>query len=81
MDAKDWAEEFMRIWGERRNEIDEGLMLAWFANSIMAGFDESSRRQQKHIDKLKSLVLLTDPAVSHVEMNKLSATQFDAYER
>ena len=85
MDAKVWAEAFMQTWGGhvigKSDTVDEGLMLAWFANSIMAGFDEASRRQQKHIDKLKALMLLTDQAVSHVEMNKLSATQFDAYER
>lgn len=43
--------------------------------------ETAHNRQQKHIDKLKALLLLTDPAVSNVEMNKLSAAQFDAYER
>lgn len=81
MDAKVWAEEFMRIFGQKLSEIDEGLMIGWFANAIMCGSDITHNRQQKHIDKLKAILLLTDPAVSHVEMNKLSAAQFDAYER
>lgn len=85
MDAKVWAEEFMTLWKGHRvgpgEAVDEGLMLAWFANSIMCGFDTANRRQQKHIDKLKSLLLLTDPAVSDQEMNALSVKQFDAYER
>lgn len=44
MDAKLWAQEFMRLFGERRQEIDEGLMLAWFANAIMRGYDEVATR-------------------------------------
>lgn len=85
MDAQAWAKEFMRIWsghviGEG-DTVDEGLMIGWFANAIMCGYDASSRNNNKHIDKLKGLILLTDPAVSDIEMNKLSLTQFDAYER
>ena len=54
MDAKVWAREFMRVY--RHNEknkpqnvelIDEGFMLGWFANAIMAGFDEANRRKEK----------------------------------
>ena len=37
MDAKVWADEFMRLFGDKRHEIDEGLMIAWFANAIMRG--------------------------------------------
>ena len=43
-DAAVWAREFMRIFGgERRGEIDEGLMVGWFANSIMVGYDWGRR--------------------------------------
>lgn len=38
-DAQIWAKTFMEIWGSRLNEIDEGLMLGWFANAIEAGRD------------------------------------------
>lgn len=39
-DAQDWARAFMGLFGHRKDEIDEGLMLAWFANALMRGFDE-----------------------------------------
>ena len=34
IDARDWAREFVRI-----NGGDEQLMIGWFANAIMAGYD------------------------------------------
>ena len=42
-DAAVWASEFMRLFGQRLNEIDEGLMIGWFANAIMAGYDHAAR--------------------------------------
>jgi hypothetical protein len=36
-DARKWAQEFMREFGDRKAEIDEGLMIAWFANAIETG--------------------------------------------
>jgi len=36
-DAQEWAQEFMRLFGDRRDEIDEGLMISWFANAIETG--------------------------------------------
>jgi len=51
MDAKDWAKEFMRIYKYNQVKnvefIDEDFMLGWFANAIMAGFDEADRRKPK----------------------------------
>lgn len=35
-DARDWAEAFCK----HHPEIDEGLMIAWFANALMRGYDE-----------------------------------------
>jgi hypothetical protein len=40
LDAAKWAAEFVRLFGG-----DEGLMLGWFANAIMTGYDEAMRRQ------------------------------------
>ena len=39
-DAKVWAEEFVKL-AKKKPEIatDEGTMLGWFANAIMAGVD------------------------------------------
>lgn len=34
IDARDWAKEFVRIHGG-----NEELMLGWFANAIMVGYD------------------------------------------
>lgn len=54
MDGKVWADEFMatkaRI-GEK--EFDHAMMLAWFANAIMAGFDEANRRSQQTVERLE----------------------------
>jgi hypothetical protein len=47
MDAVVWAKEFMRIYWENNPQlyyITEDLMLTWFANAIMAGYDEAHRR-------------------------------------
>jgi hypothetical protein len=39
-DGRAWAREFMRVIGELPDgpdDIDEGLMIGWFANAIEAG--------------------------------------------
>lgn len=35
LDASVWADEFCKLFPE----MDRGLMLGWFANAIMAGYD------------------------------------------
>jgi hypothetical protein len=40
-DAQEWASEFMRIFGDRKQDIDEGLMITWFANAIEVAKDKS----------------------------------------
>lgn len=47
IDGQKWAQEFMRIWSGRWSEVDEGLMIGWFANAIMRGFDEGQSRLRK----------------------------------
>lgn len=42
MDGQLWAQEFLKMWGDKFEEVDEGLMIAWFANSIMSGWDNKS---------------------------------------
>ena len=45
IDAREWVKEFNRI--EVKNGIcpsDPEKMLGWFANAIMAGYDEARRR-------------------------------------
>src|SRR5688572_2805807 len=46
-DAADWAAEFMRLFGDKRDKIDEGLMIGWFANALMRGYDEHAWRVDK----------------------------------
>jgi hypothetical protein len=43
MDAKVWADEFCRL----NNAADNGMMLAWFANAIMVGYDFAKREVAK----------------------------------
>jgi hypothetical protein len=41
-DALVWAEEFVKIVKENPAiATDEGAMLGWFANAIMAGYDDA----------------------------------------
>lgn len=51
MDAKVWTDEFMAAKARLGNkEFDHAMMLSWFANAIMAGFDEANRRAQRALD-------------------------------
>lgn len=36
-DPRVWAEEFMKEFGNRKKDIDEGLMIGWFANAMEVG--------------------------------------------
>lgn len=45
IDARDWAEEFVAmIRHDPDIATDKETMTTWFANSIMAGYDEAARR-------------------------------------
>jgi len=41
-----WAQEFMKMFGDRKEEIDEDLMLCWFSNAIMCARDELLRNEK-----------------------------------
>lgn len=45
-DALYWAEKFMQTVREHNLEITEEVMLGWFANAIMAGYDEARRKYE-----------------------------------
>lgn len=53
LDAKVRADEFMCLFGDRRNEIDHELMQALFANAIMAGYDLAEKRQRDKVSRVK----------------------------
>jgi len=57
MDAQIWAKEFMHTFGaDRRNEIDEGLMIGWFANAIMTGYDHAHWEQSRRKGSFKRFI-------------------------
>ena len=39
IDGSRWAAEFCKIARDKGHDLDEGWMLGWFANAIMAGYD------------------------------------------
>lgn len=46
-DARDWAEAFCAIARAHGHDLDEGWMTTWFANALMRGFDEATRRMEE----------------------------------
>ncbi len=55
MDAGKWAKAWMEhIAKNRQIPYDEGTMISWFANAIMAGFDEAGRRNDDHWTDLEN---------------------------
>jgi hypothetical protein len=54
MNAQRWAKEFVELYGG-----DEDLMLSWFANAIMCGWDnyhwstDEYKKSRKHIEELQ----------------------------
>jgi hypothetical protein len=40
----EWAKEFTQIAEDMGITIDEDWMVTWFANAIMAGYDEGRRQ-------------------------------------
>ncbi len=43
IDARVWAVEFMERFRGNLEAIDEQLMISWFANAIMAGYDKARK--------------------------------------
>jgi len=44
VDARIWAKEWMKMQNKQDIASDEGAMIGWFANAIMAGYDTASYR-------------------------------------
>jgi hypothetical protein len=57
LDAVVWAREFMRITG---GTADEETMIAWFANSIMSGWDNHYWRSDEY-KQMVARVLQPEP--------------------
>lgn len=44
-------------------------------------WEDAQKQLREENEKLKSLILLTDPSVSHIEMNTTSASQWMEFKR
>lgn len=53
MDARAWAKDFVNS-AKRNTSIpfDEATMATWFANSLMAGYDEGQRRAMREVSRI-----------------------------
>lgn len=72
-DAKVWAEEFVKLCNKKPEiATDEGTMIGWFANAIMAGWDRGRDNfidKQKVMDSIK-LVYDSKPFKNATEFKK-----------
>lgn len=53
-DARDWAKSWCEIAEKQGFKTDEDWMIGWFANALMRGYDEHTKRSSKEILTLKS---------------------------
>ena len=76
-DAQVWAREFVKIVRENPSiPTDEGTMISWFANAIMAGHDGAVRDDRTFIvEKLEHVGLDED---QWVDVGKIKATDAGA---
>ena len=62
--ASEWAEEFFRLWGDRLDQVDESLMLSWFASAIMCGSDHTFWRYEKELQAARRVCELVQRKVN-----------------
>lgn len=58
-DAQVWAKEFVELVSDHPLiPTDEGTMIGWFANAIMAGYDDGARheRERDFMEKLHEVI-------------------------
>jgi hypothetical protein len=58
-DAQVWATRWLEIIAENPSiPTDEGTMIGWFANAIMAGYDQGRKHEQERdfIEKLREII-------------------------
>lgn len=53
-DPREWARVFMEAFADRRDEIDEGLMLGWFANLREASVHSTAREIARALKVLRA---------------------------
>lgn len=63
-DASVWTDEFMTEFGDRKDDIDWGLMVGWFANAIETGRNARPRPSPEVIAGMISTLEFT-PSQEH----------------
>jgi hypothetical protein len=68
-DARIWAKEWMRITSKNPNiATDEGTMLGWFSNALMAGYDRADRDWRRKIN-IKNKIVNQIEDVSNISIH------------
>lgn len=70
-DAQVWAREFVKLVKEKPSiSTDEGTMIGWFANAIMAGWDKGAQEEKEKslIDKMYEVIYEVAGAATSVCM-------------
>jgi len=49
-EAQEWAAEFMRIFGNRKEDINKDLMITWFANAIEVAKDSFGEFENEYLN-------------------------------
>lgn len=83
MDGHLWAKEFNKYAAKLYPSVslDEGWLIGWFCNAVMAGYDEAERRARSEIsgnDKDKRIALLEDALMRG---NQLWAAETEAMQK
>ena len=68
MDARVWALEFYKRFGG-----DEQLMLTWFANALMCGYDDGKKHLRAAVDEMRELMACGHPKAYWVPDHFFSA--------
>jgi hypothetical protein len=85
-DARDWAKAFCRIfmvqkiagYDTARVDDDEALMITWFANALMRGYDEHAARFNELANAVAMVAHLRS-ALQLAEESLMNATHGDEY--
>lgn len=66
-DASVWARAFVAVVAQRPAiATDEGTMTGWFANALMAGYDEAQRRNADLLAACREALLWYGPDGDHI---------------
>ncbi|MDD3263376.1 MAG: hypothetical protein PHT94_00605 [Candidatus Nanoarchaeia archaeon] len=72
IDAAKWAEEFCKF----NSNVNLDTMRGWFANSIMAGYDEAICRSEKKLSEFRALLHMVSMSLSSDNLEFLKSESF-----